>query len=124
MDDGAGTQCRMPGKRKFFFDGKHPRVEYAWISRGSQEDRFELTEFLRESKHEPGAEPARIGKDGETVARKRFTREHVDMVVTESVHFEGTGLKEEAKCVSSASRARQTDRTSAAAIVWALRFIR
>src|SRR5690242_12474666 len=38
VEDGAGTQCRMPGKREFFFDGKHARIEHARLSRGSQED--------------------------------------------------------------------------------------
>jgi hypothetical protein len=120
VDDGAGTQCRMPGKRKFFFDGKHPRVEYAWISRSSQEDRFELAEFLREPKHEPGAEPVRIGKDGETVARKRFTREDVDMAVTEFFHLRRYWTERGCRSLNPAIAVRQTDEASAAESVWAL----
>jgi hypothetical protein len=87
VEDGAGTKCRMPGKREFFFYGKHSRIKHAWLSRGSQEDRLELAELLCEPKHEPGAELASIGKDGEAVAGEWLTRKDIDMAVWKSVHL-------------------------------------
>jgi len=86
VDNGAGTKHRMPGKREFFFDGKHSRDKHAVLSRGRQEDRLELTKLLREPKHELGAEPFSIGKHGKAIAGERLMGEDIDMTVYESAH--------------------------------------